>query len=47
MIMAVLSARSEPTRLEAMQRLGDGTEHCVCEWGLWWIGTTRNGCAIG
>ena len=31
MIMSVLSALSEPTRLEAMQLLGDGTEHCVCE----------------
>lgn len=31
MILSVLSALSEPTRLKAMRLLGDGTEHCVCE----------------
>lgn len=31
MILPVLSALSEPTRLEAMQLLYDGDEHCVCE----------------
>jgi ArsR family transcriptional regulator len=31
MILSVLSALSEPTRLEAMRLLADGTEHCVCE----------------
>jgi ArsR family transcriptional regulator len=31
MILSVLSALSEPTRLEAMRLLDDGTEHCVCE----------------
>ena len=30
MILAVLSALSEPTRLEAMRLLADGSEHCVC-----------------
>lgn len=31
MIVAVLSALTEPTRLEAMRLLADGSEHCVCE----------------
>lgn len=31
MILAVLSAMAEPTRLEAMRLLADGSEHCVCE----------------
>lgn len=31
MILPVLSALAEPTRLGAMQLLSDGTEHCVCE----------------
>ncbi len=31
MILAVLSALAEPTRLEAMRRLADGSEHCVSE----------------
>lgn len=31
MIVAVLSALAEPTRLEAMRLLADGSEHCVCE----------------
>ena len=31
MILFVLAALSEPTRLAAMRRLGDGTEHYVCE----------------
>ena len=31
MILAVLSAIAEPTRLEAMRLLADGSEHCVCE----------------
>ena len=31
MILSVLAALSEPTRFEAMRRLGDGSEHCVCE----------------
>jgi ArsR family transcriptional regulator len=31
MIVAVLSALAEPTRLEAMRCLSDGAEHCVCE----------------
>ena len=31
MILAVLSALAEPTRLEAMRFLADGSEHCVCE----------------
>ena len=31
MIVAVLSAMAEPTRLEAMRLLADGSEHCVCE----------------
>jgi len=31
MIIAVLSALAEPTRLEAMRLLADGSEHCVCE----------------
>jgi len=29
--MAILSALAEPTRLEAMRLLADGSEHCVCE----------------
>jgi ArsR family transcriptional regulator, arsenate/arsenite/antimonite-responsive transcriptional repressor len=31
MIVAVLSALAEPTRLEALRLLADGSEHCVCE----------------
>jgi ArsR family transcriptional regulator len=31
MIVAVLSALAEPTRLAAMHLLADGSEHCVCE----------------
>lgn len=31
LIVAVLSALAEPTRLEAMRLLADGSEHCVCE----------------
>ena len=31
MILAFLSALAEPTRLEAMLLLADGSEHCVCE----------------
>ena len=31
MILAVLSALAEPTRLEAVRLLADGSEHCVCE----------------
>ena len=31
MILAVLSALAEPTRLEAMRLLADGSGHCVCE----------------
>jgi len=31
MILSVLTALAEPTRLEAMRLLDDGSEHCVCE----------------
>lgn len=31
MILSVLSALAEPTRLRAMHLLRDGEEHCVCE----------------
>ncbi|MCL7466781.1 metalloregulator ArsR/SmtB family transcription factor [Phaeovulum sp. NW3] len=31
MIVAVLSSLAEPTRLEAMRLLADGSEYCVCE----------------
>ncbi|SFI72322.1 ArsR/SmtB family transcription factor [Celeribacter neptunius] len=31
MILPILSALAEPTRLEAMRLLGDGQEHCTCE----------------
>lgn len=31
MILAVLSALAEPTRLAAMRILDDGDEHCVCD----------------
>lgn len=31
MILTVLSALAEPTRLGAMRLLEDGAEHCVCE----------------
>lgn len=31
MIVAALSALAEPTRLEAMRLLADGSEHCACE----------------
>jgi ArsR family transcriptional regulator len=31
MILTVLSALAEPTRLAAMRILHDGDEHCVCD----------------
>jgi ArsR family transcriptional regulator, arsenate/arsenite/antimonite-responsive transcriptional repressor len=31
MILSVLSALAEPTRIAAMSILWDGGEHCVCE----------------
>lgn len=31
MILSILSALAEPTRLAAMRLLDDGGEHCVCE----------------
>jgi len=31
MILTVLNALAEPTRLGAMRLLEDGAEHCVCE----------------
>ncbi|MEZ5796735.1 MAG: metalloregulator ArsR/SmtB family transcription factor [Paracoccaceae bacterium] len=31
MIVTILSALAEPTRLGAMRLLSDGSEHCVCE----------------
>ncbi len=31
MIISVLTALAEPTRLETMRILRDGSEHCVCE----------------
>lgn len=31
MILSLLTALAEPTRLEAMRVLDDGGEHCVCE----------------
>jgi ArsR family transcriptional regulator len=31
MIISILSALAEPTRLKAMRLLADGSEHCVCE----------------
>ena len=31
MVLSVLAALAEPTRLEAMRLLDDGSEHCVCE----------------
>ncbi len=31
MILTILSALAEPTRLQAIRLLADGTEHCVCE----------------
>ena len=31
MVLDVLSALAEPTRLAAFSLLGDGGEHCVCE----------------
>lgn len=31
MILQVLSALAEPTRLGTMRLLADGSEHCVCE----------------
>ena len=30
-ILAALAALAEPTRLEAMRLLADGSEHCVCD----------------
>lgn len=29
--ITILSALAEPTRLEAVRRVWDGREHCVCE----------------
>lgn len=31
MILSILSALAEPTRLAAIRLLNDGDEHCVCE----------------
>ncbi len=31
MILTVLSALAEPTRLAAMRILSDGDEHCACD----------------
>ncbi len=31
MVLSVLAALAEPTRLEVMRLLNDGSEHCVCE----------------
>ncbi|MEL6419315.1 MAG: metalloregulator ArsR/SmtB family transcription factor [Pseudomonadota bacterium] len=31
MVLTMLSALAEPTRLGAMRLLADGAEHCVCE----------------
>ncbi|MFD2175862.1 ArsR/SmtB family transcription factor [Rhodobacter lacus] len=31
MMLSVLSALAEPTRLQAVCLLADGSEHCVCE----------------
>lgn len=31
MLLPVLSALAEPTRLETVRLLADGSEHCVCE----------------
>lgn len=31
MSLSILSALAEPTRLEAVRLLADGSEHCVCE----------------
>ncbi len=31
MVISVLAALAEPTRLETMRMLSDGSEHCVCE----------------
>ncbi|SIS65313.1 ArsR/SmtB family transcription factor [Phaeovulum vinaykumarii] len=31
MVQTVLAALAEPTRLQAMALLADGSEHCVCE----------------
>jgi len=31
MILTILSALAEPTRLAAVRLLADGDEHCVCE----------------
>ncbi|MDK3016035.1 ArsR/SmtB family transcription factor [Pseudodonghicola flavimaris] len=31
MILPILSALAEPTRLNALRILSDGEEHCVCE----------------
>lgn len=30
-MIAILSALAEPTRLNAIRLLADGSEHCVCE----------------
>ncbi|MFN4009738.1 MAG: ArsR/SmtB family transcription factor [Pannonibacter sp.] len=31
MLVTVFSALAEPTRLQALRILSDGSEHCVCE----------------
>lgn len=31
MLRSILTALAEPTRLDAMRLLADGSEHCVCE----------------
>ena len=41
MVLPVLSALAEPTRLEAMRLLADGSEHCVCE-VMRALGTTQS-----
>jgi len=41
MIVAVLSALAERTRLEAVRCLADGSEHCVCEL-MRKLGTTQS-----
>lgn len=41
MILDVLSALAEPTRLETMRILRDGREHCVCEF-MGSVGATQS-----
>ena len=41
MVLPVLSALAEPTRLETMRLLADGSEHCVCE-VMQALGTTQS-----